>query len=87
MSRFEAQVAAITKPLASANEMVDAGNVIIMSKEGGVVKMLSENEKKAMNDKVPTKSCPRIPPTHHPPNAIVACIVFARLGILQATKL
>ena len=35
--KITAQVAAITKPLAAANEMVDADNLIVMHKEGGMV--------------------------------------------------
>ena len=38
---FKSQVADITKPLASTNEMVDGGNVIIMHKAGGMIKRVS----------------------------------------------
>jgi hypothetical protein len=42
--KFKSQVANIVKPLASANEMVDAGNLIIMHREGGTIKKLSEED-------------------------------------------
>ena len=42
--KFNSQVATIVKPLASANEMVDAGNLIIMHKEGGCIKKLSTED-------------------------------------------
>ena len=42
--KFKSQVANIVKPLASANEMVDAGNLIIMHREGGAIKKLSEED-------------------------------------------
>ncbi len=37
-----AQVAAVTKPLAAANEIVDADNWIILHKKGGIIKKLSQ---------------------------------------------
>ena len=43
--RITARAAAITKPLAAANEMVDADNLIVLHKEGGMVKKLCESEK------------------------------------------
>ena len=42
--KVTAQVAKITKPLASANEMVDAMNLIIMHKDGGMVKKLTQEQ-------------------------------------------
>ena len=42
--KFNSQVANIVKPLASANEMVDAGNLIIMHKDGGAIKKLSSED-------------------------------------------
>ena len=44
--RITSQVGAITKPLAAANEMVDADDLIMLHKEGGTVKKLSESDKK-----------------------------------------
>ena len=38
---FESQAANITKPLASTNEMVDGGDLIIMHKLGGMIKRVS----------------------------------------------
>ena len=38
---FKAQVAKVTKPLASTIEMADAGNIVITHKDGGLVKHLS----------------------------------------------
>ena len=42
--KFNSQVAGIVKPLASANEMVDAGNLIIMHRDGGSIKKLSPED-------------------------------------------
>ena len=41
-----AQVVKVTKPLASANEIVDAGHWIVMHKEGGIIKKVSEEAQK-----------------------------------------
>ena len=38
---IKAQVAKVTKPLASTIEMADAGNIVITHKTGGLVKQLS----------------------------------------------
>ena len=38
---FKAQVAKVTKPLASTIEMADAGNIVITHKDGGLVKHVS----------------------------------------------
>ena len=38
---IKAQVATVTKPLASTIEMADAGNIVITHKTGGLVKQLS----------------------------------------------
>ena len=46
-----AQVAAVTKPLAAANEIVDADNWIILHKDGGIIKKLSQ-EAQGMIQKV-----------------------------------
>ena len=44
--KITAQVAAITKPLASANELVDADNIILLHKHGGIVKQLTVEQLK-----------------------------------------
>ena len=41
-----AQVVKVTKPLASANEIVDAGHWIIMHKNGGIIKKIGEEAQK-----------------------------------------
>ena len=41
-----AQVVKVTKPLASANEIVDADHWIVMHKEGGIIKRISEEAQK-----------------------------------------
>ena len=38
------QVAKVSKPLASTAEMVDAGNLVIMHKEGGVIKQMNADQ-------------------------------------------
>ena len=40
--KFTAQVADVTKPLASVDEMVGAGNLVVLHKDGGVAKKLSK---------------------------------------------
>ena len=45
-----AQVAKVTKPLASAIEMVNAGNVVVLTKRGGMVKKMTDEEVKKMED-------------------------------------
>ena len=59
--RITAQVAAITKPLAAANETVDADNIIVLHKEGGMVKKLTESEKKAVMKILSESKGPSIP--------------------------
>ena len=39
--KFTAQVADVTKPLASVDEMVEAGNLVVLHKDGGIAKKLS----------------------------------------------
>ena len=39
--KMTAQVAEITKPLASITEIVESGDLVIMHKTGGIVKRLS----------------------------------------------
>ena len=41
---FTSQVANIVKPLVSANEMVDADNIILMHKDGGIIKHLTPEQ-------------------------------------------
>ena len=48
--RMQSQVAEVTKPLAAANEMVDAGNMVILHKTGGIVKTLSHSAEKQIRD-------------------------------------
>ena len=38
--KFTAQVADVTKPLASVDEMVEAGSLVVLHKNGGVSKKL-----------------------------------------------
>ena len=45
-----AQVADVSKPLASAIEMVQSDNVIIMDKEGGMIKYLDGDKRKELMD-------------------------------------
>ena len=54
------QVADVTKPLPSAMEMTDAGNLVFLHWTGGIVKKLSlEPEKKVWcHPKSPAKACP-----------------------------
>ena len=54
-------MAAITKPLASANEMVDADNLVIMHKEGGMIQKLSKSEKEAVMKILEESKGPKVP--------------------------
>ena len=56
-----AQVAAITKPLAAANEMVDADNLVVMHKDGGIIKKLTEEERKAVMKILNDSKGPSVP--------------------------
>ena len=56
-----AQVAAITKPLAAANEMVDADNLVVMHKDGGIIKKLTEEERKAVMKIINDSKGPSVP--------------------------
>ena len=56
-----AQVAGITKPLAAANEMVDAGNWVIMHSEGGAIQRLTESEKNEIRKILEKSKGPRVP--------------------------
>ena len=47
---FKSQVASSTKPLASTNEMVDGGNLIIMHKTGGMIKRVNASTEKDILD-------------------------------------
>ena len=58
-----AQVAAITKPPAAANEMVDAGNWVILHDEGGAIQKLSESEKNEVRKILEKSRGPRVPIT------------------------
>ena len=44
--KFTAQVADVTKPLASVDEMVEAGNLVVLHKDGGVAKRLPKEVEK-----------------------------------------
>ena len=59
--QITAQVAEITKPLAAANEMVDADNFVIMHKEGGVIQKLSQSEKEAVMKILEKSKGPKVP--------------------------
>ena len=39
--KIKTQIADVTKPLAATSEMVDAGNLVVIHKQGGVIKTLS----------------------------------------------
>ena len=40
--KIKTQIADVTKPLAATSEMVDAGNLVVIHKQGGVIKTLSQ---------------------------------------------
>ena len=56
-----AQVADITKPLASANEIVDAGNLVVMVKDEGLIKSLSPEDAKRVMDLIKSMKGTEIP--------------------------
>ena len=59
--QITAQVAAITKPLAAANEMVDADNLVIMHKEGGVIQKLDQKDKDTIMNILEKSKGPKVP--------------------------
>ena len=58
--RMTAQVAAVTKPLASAFEMVENGNIMILHKTRGIVKKLSRAAEEKVRDIVKSEAGPEI---------------------------
>ena len=58
--QMTAQVAAVTKPLASAFEMTETGNLVILHKTGGIVKKLSRAAEQKVRDIVKGESGPEI---------------------------
>jgi len=58
--KMTAQVAAVTKPLASVFEMTESGNLVILHKTGGTVKKLSRNAEEKIRDIVKAEEGPEI---------------------------
>ena len=58
--RMTAQVAAVTKPLASAFEMIENGNIVILHRTGGIVKKLSKSAEEKVRDIVKAEAGPEI---------------------------
>ena len=58
--QMTAQVAAVTKPLASAFEMTETGNLVILHRTGGIVKKLSRAAEQKIRDIVKGESGPEI---------------------------
>jgi hypothetical protein len=58
-----AQVVKVTKPLASANEIVDAGHWIVMHKEGGIIKKLSEEAQREISRIIDSQKGSAVPIT------------------------
>ena len=54
------QVADVTKPLASATEMTEHRNLVILHKTGGIVKKLSEKAVKAIRDIIKAEAGPEV---------------------------
>ena len=54
------QVADVTKPLASATEMTDHGNLVVLHKTGGIVKKLSEKTVKEIRDVIKAEEGPEL---------------------------
>ena len=58
--KMTAQVAAVTKPLASVFEMTESGNLVILHKTGGIVKKLSRNAEEKIRGIVKAEEGPEI---------------------------
>ena len=58
--KMTAQVAAVTKPLASAFEMTESGNLVILHRTGGIVKKLSKEAEEKVRDIVKSEAGPEI---------------------------
>ena len=56
--KMTAQVAAVAKPLASASEMTDSGNLVILHKTEGIVKTLSRIAEEKIRDIVKAEEGP-----------------------------
>ena len=59
-AKMTAQVAAVTKPLASAYEMTENGNLVILHRTGGIVKKLSKAAEEKVRDIVKSEAGPEI---------------------------
>ena len=80
---FKSQVASITKPLASTNEMVDGGNVIIMHKEGGMIKRVSASTEKEILDYIQRIAGESIPVTRRGGAFVIDVEVKEKKGISE----
>ncbi len=58
-----AQVVKVTKPLASANEIVDAGLWIVMHKDGGIIKKVSEEAQREISRIIDSQKGSAVPIT------------------------
>ena len=58
--KLTAQVAAVTKPLASVFEMTESGDLVILHRTGGIVKRLSRNAEEKIRDIVQAEEGPAI---------------------------
>ena len=56
-----AQVAHVTKPLASAMEMVRADNLVILHKEGGIIKHMSDEQRRRLENYIKNMGGTEIP--------------------------
>ena len=58
--RMNSQVASVTKPLAAANEMVEAGNLVVLHKTGGIIKKMSHSAEKQIRDIIKAEKGPEL---------------------------
>ena len=58
--KFGTQVADVTKPLAAATEAVDGGRTVILHRTGGIVKKLSHESEKKIQDIIKAEEGPEV---------------------------
>ena len=70
-----AQVVKVTKPLASANEIVDADHWIVMHKNGGIIKKLSLEAQQEINGIIEEQNGSAVPINRENNQFVVEMIV------------
>ena len=59
--KIKTQIADVTKPLAATSEMVDAGNLVVIHKQGGVIKTMSQEAQAKVLKIIREEKGPEVP--------------------------